>query len=163
MPENVMEIGRRRFLQLMAVGVVGAAAPAAWALLGRSDGDDGPPQILYGRDRCEACGMVISDPRFAAAARDGEAVLRYDDIGCLIRHRGQRVAARRATAFVHDAATEEWLPAARAQYVRSPRIKTPMNHGIAAYADVAEAHRAYPEVSPDTWEAVLGTQARGSS
>ena len=47
------------------------------------DGDaPRPPEILYGQDLCTQCGMVIDDPRFAAASllNDGE-VLKFDDVG----------------------------------------------------------------------------------
>jgi len=39
-------------------------------LLGACGGRQGalqPPEIYYGQDTCARCGMLISDPRFAAA------------------------------------------------------------------------------------------------
>ena len=41
-----------------------------------------PPEVHYGEDVCDACNMIISEPRFAAAyyTEDG-AVRRFDDIG----------------------------------------------------------------------------------
>ena len=46
-----------------------------------------PPAIRYGQDVSEH-GMIISDPRFAAAAlpERGEAIL-FDDIGELLKYR----------------------------------------------------------------------------
>ena len=45
----------------------------------------GPPEINYGRDICIECGMIIEDPRFAAAYRlaDGSEH-KFDDLGGLI-------------------------------------------------------------------------------
>ncbi|UCC51087.1 MAG: hypothetical protein JSV68_18550, partial [Anaerolineaceae bacterium] len=39
-----------------------------------------PPQIVYGQDVCERCGMIISEEKFAAAywTAGGEA-RRFDD------------------------------------------------------------------------------------
>ncbi|MDR7554682.1 MAG: hypothetical protein QN157_03655 [Armatimonadota bacterium] len=138
-----MPTTRRRFL-ILATGAAGAAlTPALWALLGRADGT-GPPQIRYGVDRCQACGMLIADPRFAAAARIGASVRRYDDIGCLVRDAGDLLAAERAVAWVHDLPSERWLEASRAWYVRSPTLRTPMGYGLAAYADRGAARQAHP-------------------
>jgi copper chaperone NosL len=136
---------RRRFLRVAIGGAAAAvAAPALWALATRQAEEIGPPDIVYGRDRCEQCGMIIGDRRFAAATRREASVHRFDDIGCLLRHSGDVLRSDRAKGFVHDMDTEAWIDAPRAQYVRSPAIRTPMNYGIAAYADDAVARRAYP-------------------
>jgi copper chaperone NosL len=41
-----------------------------------------PPEILYEQDVCASCGMIISEPRFAAATilTNGEG-RKFDDIG----------------------------------------------------------------------------------
>jgi hypothetical protein len=159
-----MAVTRRRFLSLAAVAAAGAAAaPAAWALLGRAPAEVGPPAIRYGRDRCDACGMIISDPRYAAAAQRGRAVSRYDDIGCLIDRVGQALVRGEAEAYVHDAGTHLWLKAERATYVRSPAIRTPMASGIAAYATAEAAARAHPGAEPLTLQALLVTAGRAPS
>lgn len=155
---------RRRLLRLTIAGAVAAAAaPAVWALAIRPADESGPPEVAYGRDRCEACGMIISDPRFAAAARQNSAVRRYDDIGCLIRHSGEPLTSGAAVGFVHDLPSEGWIKASRAWYVRSPAIRTPMNYGIAAYADEAAARRAHPDTPAVAFEALLATLAQEPS
>ena len=43
---------------------------AALALAGcspRQAGEPQPPEIVYGRDVCDRCGMIMDEPRFAAA------------------------------------------------------------------------------------------------
>jgi copper chaperone NosL len=139
------------------------AAPAAWALLSRAPVEVGPPSIRYGRDRCDACGMIISDPRYAAAARVGGTVSRYDDIGCLVGRLGGALATGSATAYVHDAGTQEWLEAEHAAFVRSPTIQTPMASGIAAYATREAAARAHMGAEPMTFETLLRTAGRTPS
>ncbi|MDW8069573.1 MAG: nitrous oxide reductase accessory protein NosL [Anaerolineae bacterium] len=94
-----------------------------------------PPDIAYGKDPCVECGMIINDPRFAAAyvTRDGQARL-FDDIGDMVvyyrKHR-EDVAA----FFVHDYETRAWIDATQAFFVQSPRIHSPMGFGLAAFSD----------------------------
>lgn len=145
----------------MASALGATAAPALWAFVVRS-GDDGPPAIRYGRDRCDACGMIISAPRFAAAARQGTVTHRYDDIGCLARDVGS-LASGRATGFVHDMGSEGWIEAARAWFVQSPRIHTPMNYGIGAYADPSAARASVPGVPVLSVEQLLAALTRERS
>jgi len=153
-----MAVTRRRFLYTAAaLAVGGAAAPAVWALLARAPAEGGPPEIRYGRDRCDACGMIIGDPHFAAASREGSVVHRYDDIGCLMTHSGAALSAGRAQGFVHDMATEAWIDAAAATFVRTSEIRTPMGFGLAAYADARAVRAAYPKASTMTFEVTLAT------
>jgi copper chaperone NosL len=150
---------RRRLLYAAGVGAAAAAAaPTLWVFLGRSPDSDGPPAIRLGRDRCDACGMIISDLTYAAAAREGPAVYRYDDIGCLIRGAGRALAARRASAYVWDAAAHAWIDASSATFVRSPAIRSPMGYGVAAYRTPEAARRAHPGAGVLTFEGLL-TQA----
>jgi len=155
---------RRRFLRVAIGGAAAAvAAPALWALVTRQGDETGAPEIAYGRDRCEQCGMIIGDRRFAAATRRGSTVHRFDDIGCLIRHSADVLASSHARGFVHDAGTEAWIEAPHAWYVRSPAIRTPMNYNIAAYADNAEAHRASPQAPVMALDDLLAASAKKQS
>jgi len=152
---------RRRFLVTTAAGaLVAAAGPALWVLASRSGARDGPPEIGYGSDRCDQCGMIISEARFAAAWRDGHVVQRYDDIGCLVRGSGAHLAAGQGRAYVHDAAHGGWIEATGAVFARSPQIPTPMRYGIAAFADreaAAAAHHGAPLVA---WADLRDVMAR---
>ena len=59
-------------------GVVIAAA----FLLGACDFGSGPVDVKLGRDVCEMCGMIISDPRFIAEVRLGDGKIhKFDDVG----------------------------------------------------------------------------------
>lgn len=94
-----------------------------------------PPDIAYGKDPCVECGMIINDPRFAAAyvTRDGQARL-FDDIGDMVvyyRKHPEDVAA----FYVHDYETRAWIDAPQAFFVHSPRIHSPMGFGLAAFSD----------------------------
>ncbi len=65
---------------------VNAAARLAAVLvalsLGACEADAGPGEIKLGRDVCENCGMIISDPRFLAEIRLADGKLhKFDDVG----------------------------------------------------------------------------------
>ena len=106
-------------------------------------GEVQPPEIHYGEDVCEACGMLISDPKFAAAAVEEDGTARkFDDIGDLLDYYDQHADAKVKAYFVHDYASEKWLRAETALFTVSLQIQTPMAHGIAAYADRAAAEAA---------------------
>ena len=100
---------------------------------------DGPPAIRYGEAACEACRMLVSEPRFAAAARasDGEPLV-FDSIGCLLRYEQARAVVVRHR-WVHDYETGQWVDAAEAWFVHSRDLMTPMGDGVVALADQARA------------------------
>jgi copper chaperone NosL len=149
---------------MAAAGLGGAVAgPALWTLLGRGPVESGPPDIRYGQDRCDACGMIISDPRYAAGARSAAAAFRFDDIGCFAQHSGAAAAAGQTAGYVHDAGTHEWVDAQAAAFVRSPAIRTPMGFGIAAYASAESARRAHDGAATFTLEALLSALDREPS
>ena len=108
-----------------------------------SSGEAQPPEIHYGEDVCDACGMLISDAKFAAASVDQDGTAhKFDDIGDLVAYYTQHADANVKAYFVHDYPSEKWLRAENAYFVQSPQIQTPMAHGIAAYADRAAAEAA---------------------
>jgi copper chaperone NosL len=158
-----MAVTRRRFLYT-AAGLAGVvAAPAIWTLLAQGPAETGPPLIRYGQDRCDVCGMIISDPRYAAGVRRGGSTHRFDDIGCFVKHSGAAVMTGQAAGYVHDAGTHEWVEARAAVFVRSPAIRTPMGFGVAAYAGVEPARRAHSGAATLTLEALLASLAKEPS
>ncbi|MCB0217780.1 MAG: nitrous oxide reductase accessory protein NosL [Chloroflexi bacterium] len=101
------------------------------------------PEIHYGEDACDACQMIISEPRFAAAsivdAGAGPEPRRFDDIGDLVDYHGQRPELKVLAWHVHDYDSEAWIDARTARFVRAKGIRSPMGHGLAAFADAARA------------------------
>ena len=105
-----------------------------------------PPEIRYGETTCTDCNMIISDERFAAAYAYEVGTGRYqsamfDDIGDMLRYADKHPEHTIAARYVHDYESKEWIDAAKAIYVMSDKIETPMASGIAAFstADRAEA------------------------
>jgi copper chaperone NosL len=99
-----------------------------------------PPEIAYGLDACDVCGMIISDARFAAATllTNGET-RQFDDIGNMVIYQMDHPELAVEAWFVHDYQTEEWLRGEAAYFVMAPQIYSPMGHGVAAFADEDEA------------------------
>jgi copper chaperone NosL len=105
---------------------------------------DAPPQVHYGRDECQYCGMIIGDERCAAAIRatlDGS--MRdyvFDDIGDMfVFERKNAAALSISRRFVHDYETKQWIDAVTAFFIRSEDLHTPMGSGIIAVGDPARA------------------------
>lgn len=97
---------------------------------------EGPQPIVWDREPCAHCRMLISDPAFAAQLHraDGE-VESFDDPGCLFA----RLEAQRPEVhalWFHHLREDRWI---RGDAVGFERIDpTPMNHGIGAVdADAA--------------------------
>jgi copper chaperone NosL len=103
---------------------------------------DGPPEILVDRTPCAHCGMLVSEPAFAAAyRRDGSDARIFDDIGCLLNGLSGEADHERLRFWFHDAATAVWIDRTEAVFVRSARLRTPMSSGIVAYRGEAAAGR----------------------
>ena len=139
-------VTRRKFLALMGGGAFAATAAAGgWAILPGAEKLSGDPRIAYGKEACDRCGMIISDPRFAGARRDGDSKERhYDDIGCMVIDSRELQAAANVTYFVNDFQNDGWLDATTAVYVTAPHIKSPMSYQLGAFPTETAA-RAFAE------------------
>jgi copper chaperone NosL len=86
--------------------------------------------------------MAISQAAYAAEFVDKDgSVLKFDDIGCMVRYvrehdRKDAVAA----FFVMDYNDKHWLAAQQATYVKSDRSPSPMASGLTAFREPAQAH-----------------------
>jgi hypothetical protein len=91
-------IARRRIAWL-ALGLA-ACGPAS-----------GPQPIVYDREPCAHCRMLISEPRFAAQleTQDGE-IRSFDDPGCLLADLAAHAGGFRALWF-HHVREDRWLDA----------------------------------------------------
>lgn len=99
------------------------------------------PVDIESGDMCSFCRMAISEKRFAAEiiAAD-ESVLKFDDIGCMLRYRSDDAGKTKfAAVYVADSETKAWLRAEDAFFVRSTTVKTPMSSGIVAFSSAEKA------------------------
>ncbi len=124
-----------------------------------------PPEIRYGEEMCRECGMIISEPRFAAAyyTADGNA-RRFDGIGGMASHHAENQEDV-AQFWVHDYDTEEWIIADQAFFVMSDQLHTPMDFGVVAFSDQSRAQEHASEFTAMvmTFEAVMDSFQDGTT
>jgi copper chaperone NosL len=96
---------------------------------------EAPPDIRYGEDVCDLCGMIISEARFAAGyiTAEGET-RRFDDIGNMVVYHLE-MDEDVAVFWVHDYETAEWLRTDEATLAYVEGLITPMGSGLVAFAD----------------------------
>lgn len=107
-----------------------------------------PPEIHYGEDMCEFCGMIISEERFAAGyiSADGREHI-FDDLAGMFQAHLQRRDDEAVSAFfVHDYEDTSWIRAETAHYVLSQELPTPMLSGLVAFASPDQAAALSAEV-----------------
>ena len=106
-----------------------------------SAGPEGPPAIEIDRTVCSHCGMLISEPLYAAAYQAPDRTPRvFDDIGCLLA--AARAEEGRLTFWFHDADDGGWIAGEPGGFVSSPEIRSPMGGGVLAYRQRSDAERA---------------------
>lgn len=115
----------------------------AFALLASACGASvtGPPDIVVDETACSHCGMLVSEPIYAAAYRaDGGAARVFDDIGCMLNAlRGDGAPQH---IWVQDAAGGGWIDGGQATFIAGSTIRTPMSGGVLAFGNRAAAQRA---------------------
>ncbi|HEX6164949.1 MAG TPA: nitrous oxide reductase accessory protein NosL [Vicinamibacterales bacterium] len=101
----------------------------------------GHPEIVVDQTACSHCGMLVSEPAYAAAyhAPGGDPRV-FDDIGCMLDALRQETSSP-LTVWLQDAAGGGWIDAHQAVFVTAPNLRTPMNGGVLAYRDVAAADK----------------------
>ena len=122
---------------VVPVLLIAAIGVAVWA---QREKPTGPPDITYGVDICYQCGMIISDPRFAAAYRlESDVARKFDDLGEMLAALPKEEETI-VEIWIHDFESEEWIDAKTAVYVHSDQLQTPMGFAIAAFSDAERAH-----------------------
>lgn len=140
-------------MKAWGVVVIGMLLAACAARVG------GPPEIVVDRTACSHCGMLISEPMYAAAAQaPGAAAWVFDDIGCLL---AATPDVKDGTRFwFHDAERGTWIDGEPAAFVRSRDIRSPMGGGILAFASHDAAVRAAAIYRGDVVTSLSALQSR---
>lgn len=118
----------RKVVLVLALAAV-AGLVVALVLRGRPL-PDGPVPIVWNREPCAHCHMLVGEPAFAAevVTTAGDVVV-FDDPGCLVRYLEERKPDVHRIWF-HDSTGDRWLSAAEVGFV--PGAETPMNYGMRA-------------------------------
>jgi copper chaperone NosL len=124
---------------------------------------DTPPEIRYGEDVCDRCGMIINEARYAASyvTNTGE-VRRFDDIGGMFAYT-QEMPENVNVYWVHDYDTEEWIKGNEAHYVAADTLRTPMGFHIVALSTLERAESLASESggTVHTFDSLMSLAASG--
>ncbi|HIQ29585.1 MAG TPA: hypothetical protein EYH45_03375 [Candidatus Caldiarchaeum subterraneum] len=125
-------------------------------------GGEIPELVIHlDQDKCNRCGMLISDVRFAAAMFvEGELDFRkYDDIGCMLAEYITLDKDMIMEVIVHDYVSGEAVKVEEAWFVVAPRDKlvTPMGYGVAAFKNLEDAEQVAGEYGGEVmkWEGLV--------
>lgn len=110
--------------------------------------DSGPVEVKYGRDACEMCGMIISDPHYATEVRGGpdNKVKKFDDIGDAmnwLEKGGWGLDGAKEIWVMNSEDGTTWLDARKAFFKRGI---SPMNYGFAALPDRRDGGLTFDEM-----------------
>ncbi|HVI50514.1 MAG TPA: hypothetical protein VM661_04820 [Candidatus Sulfotelmatobacter sp.] len=125
-----------------------AAAFALLTLLAACKDDSGPVEIKYGREACEMCGMIISDPHYAVELRGGpeNRIKKFDDVGDAVtwmEKKGWGLAATKEIWVMNSEDGKTWLDGRKAFFIRGT---SPMDYGFAAVTDHREGSLTFDEM-----------------
>jgi copper chaperone NosL len=90
---------------------------------------DRAADAVWGKQPCEHCKMVLSEPRHAAQmiTRDGTRLF-FDDLGCMIEYERARAETPKRVWVRNEQGA--WIDASTARYEHGAR--TPMDYGFAS-------------------------------
>ena len=104
-----------------------------------------PETLHYGHDACHACKMTLVDKKFGAEIVTSKGkVYKFDDINCMVNFYNSGevleddVAYQLVIDFTHP---DKFVNAREAFYLKSKKIKSPMNGGVAAFGTKEEAEQ----------------------
>lgn len=118
----------RLVVAAVAVLAVGALV-AALVLRGRPLPDQ-PVPIVWNREPCAHCRMLVGEPAHAAqlVTKEGDVKV-FDDPGCLLHYLDDHGSDVHRIWF-HDSTADRWLAPEEVGFLSG--AKTPMNYGLAA-------------------------------
>jgi len=131
------------------------------AMIGAGCGAPRPASIRYGAVNCQHCHMAVADPRFSAElVTRRHKVYVFDDPGCLATFLAAGTVAARDvhSLWVSDfLEPDSLLDARRVVFLRTDRIRTPMDSRVIAVRPGARADSLRVALNgvEQTWDEVL--------
>ncbi len=103
-----------------------------------------PQPIAYGKDECAGCKMILADLHYGNELITAKGkVFKFDDVKCMIQFMAkepiQSNAAGRALVIDFNQ-SNRFLHAEQAVYLKHPKLRSPMDSGIAAFTSAAAAN-----------------------
>ena len=108
-----------------------------------------PEKIVFGKDQCAECKMIIIDPKFGGeiVTKKGK-VYKFDDAHCVavfLERRGVELNNIHQTLFL-DYNDGEFVKVRSAEFVVSSQLKSPMGGNAAAFKNAGEAKKKSAEL-----------------
>ena len=121
--------------------------------------DTAPQPVALGKDNCEGCNMTIVDQKFACEfITDKGKCFKFDDLSCLFHYMNKQQVSDSTVARIYVAdytAPDSLIDVTKAHLVLGATIQSPMNGGVAAFKDNAQAVRFARDnkaILLDSWE-----------
>lgn len=125
---------------------IGGVAGILFLALALSSCSASPEPLVYGKDGCHHCKMILMDKRFGAEiVTEKGKVYKFDDVNCMTAYLDDPSLASEKIKFTLVAdfsAPETLLNAEEATYVFSEKIKSPMASNMAAFGEKSKAMEA---------------------
>jgi copper chaperone NosL len=120
-----------------------------------------PEALIPGKDICVHCKMPVADTRFGAELISSKGkIYKFDDINCMLQWKKNGGGSN--VDFKHILVVNYFNPidlmqADKAVYLKSDKIRTPMNSGFAAFSKEEEAKNLQQEIGGTlvSWQQVV--------
>lgn len=120
-----------------------------------------PEPLIAGKDNCYHCKMPVADTRFGAELITNKGrIYKFDDINCMLQWKAlpeNKEVKFNNVLVVNYFDKTDLIEAAKAVYLKSNNIRTPMNSGFAAFSSEENAQKLLNESGGDicNWEKVM--------
>lgn len=117
-----------------------------------------PRPIVFGKDACSHCRMIISDPKFGYELVTSKGkVYVFDDLNCYWNFRNAEKLTDKQIAhsvvYLYDQ-SQQYVAVTEAHFVKSAAIRSPMGSGFAAFSTAAAADGLQGQVQHFSWQQI---------
>lgn len=108
-----------------------------------------PAAVNEKTDKCALCNMAVKNDHSATEViLENGKVLKFDDLGCLVKWTKQNKDKKLAVSYVRDYNKENWIQLEKATYVHDNKFaKTPMAYNVISFANKEDAQKFISEKS----------------
>lgn len=102
-----------------------------------------PQPIAYGKDDCAGCRMILVDKHYGTEFITGKGkVYKFDDVNCMVDFMSKEPAKSDTAGkalIVDFNASNQFIHADKAVFLKHPKLRSPMGSGIAAFINAVAA------------------------
>lgn len=114
-----------------------------------------PRPIVFGKDACSHCRMIISDPKFGyeLVTTKGKVYV-FDDLNCYWNFRHEQKMGEKQIAhsvvYLYDQ-SQKFVAVTEAHFVKANAVRSPMGSGFAAFSSAAAADGLQGQAQHFSW------------